>query len=179
MIFKNFPENPDCYSEDMRPMVSKTIERHGLQEWRAGVLTNELHGHLGVYAIIGVKMGIFALDKLEIEAGNIKIISLAGMNPPVSCLNDGLQVSTSATFGHGLISSQPTENPSPEATFATDSKQIHIKMKDSVLKEVANEISEAVNRWGHSAEYWDYVRTLAIRYWYELDRNEIFDIIFQ
>lgn len=178
MIFKNFPENPDCYSEDMRPMVSMTIDRHGLQEWRAGVLTNELHGHLGVYAIIGVKMGIFALEKLEVEAGNIKIISLAGMNPPVSCLNDGLQVSTSATFGHGQISSQPTENPSPEALFTTNSKEIRIRMKEPVLEMVTNEISGAVNRWRHSAEYWDYVRKLAIRYWYELDRNKIFDIIF-
>jgi len=176
MIFKYFPENPDLYSEDMRPMVNKTIERYGHEEWKAGVLTNELHGHLGVYAIIGVKMGIFALETLGVKAGELSIISFAGMKPPVSCMNDGLQVSTSATFGHGLISSQETKDPRPEAIFSSGSDSIHAKIKSSVLKMITDEICGAVKQWGHAPQYWDYVRKLAIQYWYELDRSDIFEI---
>ena len=32
------------------------IERFGLREWRAVVLTNEVHGHLGIYSSLGVKV---------------------------------------------------------------------------------------------------------------------------
>lgn len=176
MIFKNFPDDPDLYSKDMQHMVRKTIERHGINEWRAGVLTNELHGHLGIYAIIGVKMGIFALESLGVEAGDVNIISYAGENPPVSCMNDGLQVSTSATLGHGLIKSEPTDTPQTEAIFITNDKSVRIKVNDKISNMITHEIAGAINRWGHSAEYWTYVRKVAINYWYELDRNNIFDI---
>ncbi len=175
MIFESFPLQPAVYSADMRPMVAKTIERYGVEEWRAGVLTNELHGHLGIYAIIGVKMGIYALSRLGIEAGDVSITSLAGNKPPVSCLNDGLQVSTSATFGHGLIVSEATDNPLPEAIFHAGDKSVHIRIKDEILNMIRTEIAGAVKRWGHAPMYWEYVRQLAIRYWYELDRDEIFE----
>jgi pyrimidine-specific ribonucleoside hydrolase len=156
-------------------MVAKTIERYGVEEWRAGVLTNELHGHLGIYAIIGVKMGIYALSRLGVEAGDVSITSLAGNRPPVSCLNDGLQVSTSATFGHGLIVSGATDNPLPEAIFHAGDKSVHIRIKDEILNMIRTEIAGAVKRWGHAPMYWEYVRQLAIRYWYELDRDVIFE----
>ncbi|MDR0825076.1 MAG: formylmethanofuran dehydrogenase subunit E family protein [Prevotella sp.] len=176
MIFKNFPDDPNLYSEDMRHIVSKTIERHGIEEWRAGVLTNELHGHLGIYAIIGVKMGVFALESIGAEAGDVHIISFAGIEPPVSCMNDGLQVSTRATLGHGLIKSEPTDTPRSEAIFITTGKMLQIKVNDAISNMITKEIAEAVNRWGYADEYWAYVRKLAIDYWYELDRKNIFDI---
>jgi len=176
MIFNNFPTDPMLYSEDMRCMVSKTIERHGIEEWRAGVLTNELHGHLGIYAIIGVKMGIFALEKLGAESGDISIISYAGIEPPISCMNDGLQVSTSATLGHGLIESEPTDKPQAEVIFKAGEKRINVRINEQTSKMITDEIAGAVSRWGHSPDYWNYVRKLAIRYWHELDRNNIFVI---
>jgi pyrimidine-specific ribonucleoside hydrolase len=176
MIFNDFPTDPKLYSEDMREMVGKTIERHGIKEWRAGVLTNELHGHLGIYAIIGIKMGIYALETLNVEAGEVSIISYAGTEPPVSCMNDGLQVSAGATLGHGLIKSEPTDNPLPEVIFSTENKKINVKVNLPVSKMITEEIAGAVSRWGHSPQYWQYVRKLAIRYWFELDRKNIFDI---
>ncbi len=178
MLFDQFPENPELFSEDIKPLVGKIIERHGHPEWRAGVLTNELHGHLGIYTIIGVKMGVRALEYLRTETGSVKIISSAGETPPVSCMNDGLQVSTGATFGHGLISSPPTGNPLTEAMISPDQikHDIRICLKTSTAGMIREEIAEAVKKYGHTPPYWNYIRKLAVRYWYELDRNEIFDI---
>lgn len=176
MIFKSFPEEPNLYVDDIQDMVSKTIECYGMKEWRAGILTNELHGHLGIYSIIGVKMGIFALEKLDAETGDISIISYAGVKPPISCMNDGLQVSTGATLGHGLIESKPTDNPRTEAIFRSKEKQLILKINNLTSCMITEEITEAVNRWGHSDKYWKYVRELAIQYWYKLDRNNIFEI---
>lgn len=177
MIFDTFPDNPDLYNADLRPIVASTIEKFGRDEWMAGVLTTEMHGHLGIYAIIGVKMGIKALEYLGVEHGDIHVKSFAGVKPPVSCMNDGLQVSTGATIGHGLIESLPTDNPLPEAIFSTEEKSIRIKLNDLVKNIIIGKINAAIVNSGHYPHYWEYVRKLAVRYWAELDRNEIFDII--
>lgn len=176
MLFKQFPIDPELYNDDMKPMVNQTVKRFGLDEWRTGVLANELHGHLGIYTIMGVKMGIAAIEYLDVEAGDVAIYSYAGMKPPVSCMNDGLQVSTEATFGHGLIVSLSTETPLPAADFSANGCTIRVKFKKEVEELITNEISEAVRKFGHTPPYWEYVRSLAIKYWAELDRKEIFDI---
>jgi pyrimidine-specific ribonucleoside hydrolase len=41
---------------------------------------------------------------------------------------------------------------------------------------VAEDIKRGVEQFGHSREYWDYIRRLAIKYWAEWDRNKIFTI---
>jgi len=177
MIFNTFPDNPELYNQDLCPIVATTIARYGKVEWRAAILTTEMHGHLGIYAIVGVKMGVRALEYLHADIGDVNIISLAGTAPPESCLNDGLQVSTGATLGHGLIQSLPTDNPLSEATFSTKEKSIRMRLREDVSQMIRDEIKGAVEKFGHSPDYWSYVRQLAVRYWHELDRHEIFEII--
>jgi pyrimidine-specific ribonucleoside hydrolase len=47
----------------------------------------------------------------------LEVLSHAGTKPPISCLNDDLQVSTGATLGHGTIPIAADPKPRPEATF--------------------------------------------------------------
>lgn len=59
-----------------------------------------LHGHLGPYVIIGGKMGDFAIEKLEIEKyTGVRVIVECEPKPPMSCMVDGLQATTGATYG--------------------------------------------------------------------------------
>ena len=46
VCLKEYPTDPGLFNENVRPYVSKIIERHGLEEWKAVLLTNELHRHL-------------------------------------------------------------------------------------------------------------------------------------
>lgn len=177
MLFKEIPVDPDLYTEDVRAIVERTVARFGAEEWRAGVLTNELHGHLGIYAILGVKMGLAAIEYLDVEPGDVAVCSFAGTKPPVSCMNDGLQVSTGATFGHGLISSPPTGFPEPMADFRTKDRTVRLCFKEEIKEMIKREIGQAVEKYGHTPPYWEYIRRLALTYWAELDRNELFDII--
>jgi len=84
MLFKQIPVDPELYNDDIRPMVAQTVERFGLAEWRAAVWTNELHGHLGIYAVMGVKMGLAVIGHLEVESGDVSVHSYAGTKQPVS-----------------------------------------------------------------------------------------------
>ena len=74
-----------------------------MKEWKIVVLTNEFHEHMGIYSILGAKMGLRAREYFHLGIDELEILSFAGSTPPVSCLNDGLQVSTGATLGHGTI----------------------------------------------------------------------------
>ncbi len=59
VVLNDFPVAPSIsmFKDDVRPYVKKIIERYGLEEWKACLLTNEFHRHLGIYSIVGAKMG--------------------------------------------------------------------------------------------------------------------------
>jgi pyrimidine-specific ribonucleoside hydrolase len=176
-VFRLMPENPDDYAADIRPAIDSIILKNGLPEWRAGVLTNELHGHMGIYAIIGMKMGMRAREYFNIGLDDMKIISYAGQVPPLSCMNDGLQVSTGSTLGHGLIQSPHTDVALPSAKFAFKGMSITISLKAAYADLIRNDIEEGVEAYGLATEaYWMYIRYLAIGYWQNLNRNNIFNI---
>ena len=70
VCLKAYPTDPSLFNEIVRPYVNKIIEKHGLEEWKAVLLTNELHRHLGMWSIIGAKMGIiFAPDGEKLTKG--------------------------------------------------------------------------------------------------------------
>ncbi|MEW5901243.1 MAG: nucleoside hydrolase [Acidobacteriota bacterium] len=176
-VFSRFPDDPSLFSADIRPYIPEILARHGQSEWRAGVITCELHGHLGIYSIIGVKMGLRAREYFNIGVDDLAILSLAGLKPPVSCLNDGLQAGTGGTLGHGLITVSDEPLPKPEAIFTFKNRKIRVSLKKETAEMVAAVLANAVERYGNLTDsYWDYVREQAIRFWRELDRHEIFVI---
>ncbi|MBO4605175.1 MAG: formylmethanofuran dehydrogenase subunit E family protein [Bacteroidales bacterium] len=146
-------------------------------EWRAVRLTNKIHGHIGIYSLIGVKMGIRALEEFRALglSDHVRIVSHAGLVPPVSCLNDGLQISTGATLGHGAISVAP-DLAEPAAEFTCAGKTLTITLKPEIAAQIRDDIARGVALYGHSPKYWKYVEHLAKRYRFTLNRKEIFDI---
>lgn len=174
VVLDSFPVKPKRFKADVAPHVKKIIEKHGLEEWKACVLTNELHRHLGTYSLIGAKMGIRAREILDAPLDSVRVISYAGSNPPLSCMNDGLQVSTGASLGRGTISIADGQKR-PAACFIYKDKKIVLTLKESVVRQIKNDIAAAVKKYGGvTPEYFAHIRGLSIRYWYTLDRKEIF-----
>ncbi|MEI8042938.1 MAG: nucleoside hydrolase, partial [Verrucomicrobiota bacterium] len=52
VIMAEFPTAPQQLLSDVRESAAQIIARHGLEEWKAAVLTSELHRHLGTYSIV-------------------------------------------------------------------------------------------------------------------------------
>lgn len=174
-VFKGFPDLPELFAEDVRPSMNSIIREYGMEEWRVGVLTNELHGHLGIYSIIGAKMGLRARQYFNIGIDDISVVSYAGSTPPLSCMNDGLQVSTGGTVGHGLFAVSSEPDFRPEAAFTFKGRTLRIRLKDRYWERVNEDIRRGIELFGSGTEEnWNYVRKLAIRYWLEWDRNDIF-----
>ncbi len=175
-VIKSLPRDTSFYQPDIQPYISEIIASHGLQEWECGVLANEIHRHLGIYSIIGVKMGIRALEYFGAGVDELEIISSAGSSPPISCMNDGLQVSTGATTGHGLLTVDPSLLEA-SAIFKHYGESIRISLKEDLARKISEELRELSIVNGLDSDiYWEIVRQRAILHWKNLDKYEIFDI---
>jgi pyrimidine-specific ribonucleoside hydrolase len=176
-VMKEFPGDPSFYFDDLAGSVSSIIMKYGMDEWSSGVLANEMHRHLGVFAIIGVKMGIRAREYFDTGVDEFRVKSYAGSVPPLSCFNDGLQVSTGATPGHGLLTviNEPPISPSAEFTYMN--MKIRFTLKTEITKKIISELKEIDFVYGlDSNTYWELVRKNSIKYWLSMDRHEIFEI---
>ena len=176
-VIKEFPVDTSFYFSDLSSSVNQIIEKYGMDEWISGVLANELHRHLGVFAIIGVKMGIRAREYFNTGVDEFRVKSYAGSVPPVSCFNDGLQVSTGATPGHGLLTVINDQPVSPSAEFIYLNRKIRLTLKPEITERVTSELKEINFVYGlDSNTYWELVRKNSIKYWLSMDRHEIFEI---
>ncbi len=177
IVFERFPLNPDLYRSDIKENMNEIVEKHGTLEWEFCVLTNEIHGHLGIYSIIGAKMGLMAMETLNANRDELKVKSYAGNVPPLGCINDGLQVSTGATFGHGTISLVNDTVLIPSVIFIHENDTITIRLKEKYREQIQKDINDGIVKYGMLTDgYWKLIRSLGIQYWKEWSRNEIFEV---
>lgn len=176
-VIRAISTDPEFYFEDMQPYVTEIIERHGMDEWTAAILGSELHRHLGVFNIVGVKMGIRAREYFNTGVDEFFTTSFAGTEQPLSCMIDGLLVSTGSTPGHALLKVVESDNPSPSATFTYKDVTIKMTLKPEIAQKIAAELKEYNFVYGLDSNiYWELVRKSTCKYWRDFDRHEIFII---
>jgi pyrimidine-specific ribonucleoside hydrolase len=173
-----FPTDRELYTYDIRLIMDSAIARYGIDEWKACVMTDEFHGHLGVFSIVGAKMGIRAREFFGIGTDLLEIKTYAGSTEPYSCMNDGLQVSTGATLGQGSIHLINDTIAKSQAVFTYNNRSILIKLKPEYLTELKEVIDEGIKNWGLMDEgYWTLIRQTSLKYWLDWDRDKIFEIV--
>jgi len=176
-VIKTMPTDTAFYMSDIQPFVTDIRNKYGEDEWTSGVIANELHRHLGVFAIIGVKMGIRAREYFCTGVDEMTMTTHAGATPPLSCMNDGLQVSTGATPGHGLLTVSQEPPFIAAADFTHKNRTVRITLKKELAEKVTSELKEINFIYGLDSDiYWELVRQNTIKYWLQFDRHEIFDI---
>ncbi len=176
-IIKQIPVNPSFYFDDVGPLVTEIVEKYGIDEWTSGLIANELHRHLGIYTIIGVKMGIRAREYFNTGVDEFTVTSYAGSVSPLSCMNDGIQTSTGATPGHGLlnVSTDTVTRPAVDITYLN--RKLRLTLKPELAEEISSVLKEYNFIYGLDSNiYWELVRKEALKYWRDLDRHEIFII---
>ena len=113
-------------------MIKLTVERNNINDMvERGI---KLHGHSGPYLNLGIKMGLLALEVLEAK-GYFDLSTEVEMKyqRPMSCLIDGLQISTGCTMGKGNI--KINDNPGIIKTlFKTDKKTLLVTLKSEISK---------------------------------------------
>jgi len=178
VVLNEIPKDPMLFKRDVKPYVDKIIEKYGYEEWKACLLTNEFHRHLGIYSILGAKMGVRAREILEAPFDSLEVISLAGNEPPLSCMIDGLQVSTGASLGRGSIKVSGENGNEPAAIFIYNDRKITLKIKGEIIDRIRSDIKLNSSKYGWlTPAYFQNLRKLSLEYWLNMDRKDIFDEI--
>jgi formylmethanofuran dehydrogenase subunit E len=90
----------------------------------------KLHGHVGPYLVIGLKMGIAAKKAMNVSDEELALLRAeveVPLYPPFSCLLDGVQVSTTCTIGNQRLIIQNTK--SIQATFTKENSSTIVKIR--------------------------------------------------
>jgi pyrimidine-specific ribonucleoside hydrolase len=176
VIMADFPTAPQQLLPDVRELAAQIIARHGLEEWKAAVLTSELHRHLGTYSIVGAKMGLRARERFNVALDELHVESRAGLKPPLSCVNDGLQVATGASLGRGTITVVTNGPPACEAVFSYGEMRLRLRLKPEFAKRIAADMAELEKRHGGTTPaYFQDVRGVSLKHWLNFDRSTMFD----
>lgn len=98
------------------------------------------HGHLGPYLVLGILAGESAFKRLKWKKYfGLKVRVWGANKKPKSCLIDGLQLSTGATYGKGNIRKLNSSVIKVEIYNCINHKKIILKLKDNLIQKL-NEI---------------------------------------
>ena len=100
------------------------------------------HGHLGPFMVIGLKMGILALERLgnPDSVHTLSCIVELENRRPISCVIDGIQVSSGCTLGKGNITVR--EGRGVEAVFKSNGRELKIRLKEGVMERILGMFKE-------------------------------------
>ncbi len=93
----------------------------------------KFHGHLGPWLVLGLMMGELALKRLKARKHFGLEVKAWGLSKrPKSCLIDGLQLSTGATYGKGNI--RKFNSPKIRVTFCkkNDKRKLSCVLDDAL-----------------------------------------------
>ncbi|MFH1355457.1 MAG: formylmethanofuran dehydrogenase subunit E family protein [Candidatus Omnitrophota bacterium] len=97
----------------------------------------KFHGHLGPYLILGLRAGELALKKLKCRKYfGLRVKAWGVSDRPKSCLIDGLQLSTGATYGKGNITKLNGEIIKLIVKDNDNSQKIVMTLKEGLVKEL-------------------------------------------
>lgn len=105
------------------------------REWSKDLLDKaiEFHGHGGPFMIVGLRMGLTALNLFKAKGWfDMTCCMDLPLMPPHSCVIDGVQVATGCTMGKRNIEVRDGEGISGE--FTTDKERARLRLKSKFLE---------------------------------------------
>ncbi len=182
LTFKDgLPLYDNVFIQEIQDLIEKgVIERYGREEFERIILTHEIHGHIGVYTLIGTKMGLYARELLDAPRNAMTILSECGGGEfPIRCVNDGLVVSTGCSPLFGKIELDESKS-NCAVRFTHKDKVIRLQLKKSYQEELQRRIADAVKKYKIdgvlTGPYWEEVIKLTWWAWEEWERKSIFDV---
>jgi len=107
-----------------------------------------LHGHLGPFLVIGVKMGNIAKKTLKVRGKKSTLFRAtvrAPLSVPFSCTIDGIQVTTHCTVGNQRLTLENWKG-GIHGSFATgdSNSMLKVSVKKSIIEYLKTNMSEGV-----------------------------------
>ncbi|RLI20616.1 hypothetical protein DRO54_05865 [Candidatus Bathyarchaeota archaeon] len=107
----------------------------------------DIHGHLGPFLVLGIKLGLAGMKKLGIKGNSwhLRIEAELPRKVPYTCTLDGIQVTTQCTFGNQRLTLKEANSPMVSAKFSLNnpSRQTVISLKNEILQSLMAKLKEA------------------------------------
>ncbi len=101
------------------------------------------HGHFGPFLALGLRLGEFALTKLKARKYfGIRVTVHCPPQPPPSCMVDGLQVSTGATYGKRNIELVPSEEITVHFVNTDTGEKLTVRVPQQVREQMSTWLQE-------------------------------------
>ena len=177
LMFQRFPVEPDVYMPPVAKLLEEGIvERFGEDEFAAIVLTNELHQHIGIYTVLGAKMGIYAREILRAPTRSIHVVMETTRKQPWACTLDGVQMAIGSTYGQNLIDVSDNAEPAVAGAFTWTDRQVHLALKPEYQERLHAIIVQAREAHGDlTPAYFHEIEDHCYIIWAEWDRGQIFE----
>ena len=109
----------------------------------------KLHGHLGPFLVIGVRMGEIAKRHLKVDQKNSRGLQANIKTPlstPFSCVIDGIQATTSCTVGNQKLKIEKSmKDIAARFKLQSPDKTVKISVDPKVAKNLTEEMSNGAD----------------------------------
>ncbi len=106
-------------------------------------LLKTFHGHLGPYVVIGYRMGRLALEATGSKGHfDVSAVVYSVLEPPQSCLIDGVQLGAGCTLGKRNIEVHATDGPAYAIFEAASGARVTVKLRPEAAALVGRLIEE-------------------------------------
>lgn len=117
--------------EPKRRVLDEELERRAV----------EFHGHGGPFMTLGLRMGLYALERLDCKGWfDVSCRVALRWRPPDSCVIDGIQSSTGCTMGKHNI--EVDEDDGVSAAFTSGGRSVTLMLRKEVLDKVRNGLED-------------------------------------
>ncbi len=109
-----------------------------------------LHGHLGPFLVIRVRMGILARKELasfRCAESSLQVVVTVPPVTPFSCIADGMQATTRCTVGNRKLKERNSKKKiaAPfQSRNESIEKNVHISVNPKLVERLATKLSEGV-----------------------------------
>ena len=102
------------------------------------------HGHLGPYLVLGYRMGLIALRELDSQGHfGLSAVVYSKLEPPASCLIDGIQLGSGCTLGKRNIEIAEAAGPAYSEFVSKRGERVTISLREDVPRLIAELIGES------------------------------------
>jgi len=101
----------------------------------------DLHGHLGPFLVIGVRLGLIGIRELGLKKNDEKlhVTAMVKNSVPFSCVLDGIQVTTKCTIGNKKIRLKRSSGIAAKFELP-DGKQVTVEVNPTTFERLKNEL---------------------------------------
>ena len=100
----------------------------------------DLHGHLGPFLVIGVRIGLIGIRELGLEKNEkLHVTVMLKNSVPFSCVIDGIQVTTKCTIGNKKIRLKRASGIAAKFEIP-EGRQVTVEVSPTTFERLKNEL---------------------------------------